>query len=321
MIGNNDDSSCGPPGKGYDNQQIPSGDGVQQERAEDAPNHHANRQAYPTAATTTTASSTEEGPQQKKTKFDMNTSSSIDMITDNNTLAEFSIPETEEDYKNEYINCLRKCDQGLFGVSNQAHQVPRNNWNKMKRIAVDQTLQKLSSIQRTNNNNMNDQYYSSDESVPPGNSGQRGPSTGLTSGEKKFITAFQHCLPLNAGFHCLRKSKICYCPCGPNLEPWRKKHNIFGVDRKCTQASFEPNALMDHLKKEGGVFEETEKGRNVTRPLCDIFHYAARVYLEFLYADWHGKGKNSILLLLGGLSMFPLFLSKNLHVYTTRLPS
>ena len=32
MIGNNDDSSCGPPGKGYDNQQIPSGDGVQQDR-------------------------------------------------------------------------------------------------------------------------------------------------------------------------------------------------------------------------------------------------------------------------------------------------
>lgn len=88
MIGNNDDSSCGPPGKGYGNQQIPSGDGVHQERAEDAPNnnHHANRQAYPTAATTTTASSTEEGPQQKKAKFDMNTSSSIDMITDNNTL-------------------------------------------------------------------------------------------------------------------------------------------------------------------------------------------------------------------------------------------
>ena len=54
---------------------------------------------------------------------------------------------------------------------------------------------------------------------------------------------------------------------------------------------------MDHLKKEGGVFEETEKGRNVTRPLCDIFHYAAKVYLEFLYADWHGKGKNSIILL------------------------
>ena len=129
----------------------------------------------------------------------MNTSSSIDMITDHNTLAEFSIPEPEEDYKIEYINCLRKCDQGLFGVSNQAHQVQRNNWNMMKRIAVDQTLQKLSSIQRTNNNNMNDEYYLSDESVPPGNSGQHGPSTGLTSGEKKFITAFQHCLPLNAG--------------------------------------------------------------------------------------------------------------------------
>jgi len=170
MIGNNDDSSCGPPGKGYGNQQIPSGD-VHQERAEDAPNnnHHANRQAYPTAATTTTASSTEEGPQQKKAKFDMNTSSSIDMITDNNTLAEFSIPEPEEDYKNEYINCLRYDDRRLFGVSNQAYQVPKNNWNTMKQNAVDQTLQKLSSIQRTNDNNDNDEYYySSDESVPPG---------------------------------------------------------------------------------------------------------------------------------------------------------
>ena len=292
MIGNNDDSSCGPPGKGYGNQQIPSGDGVHQERAEDAPNnnHHANRQAYPTAATTTTASSTEEGPQQKKTKFDMNTSSSIDMITDNNTLAEFSIPETKEDYKNEYKNCLRHEDQGLFDVSNQAHQVPKN-WNIMKRNAVEQTLQKLSSIQRTNSNNEIDEYYySSDESVPPGNSGQRGPSTGLTSGEKKFIRALQLCYPLYTGFHSsVEKQKLCLCPCGVNLKPWRTKHGIDGADSQCHKF-FKPGGLMDHLKKEGGVFEETEKGRNVTRPLCDIFHYAARVYLEFLYHGQTGGG-------------------------------
>jgi hypothetical protein len=292
MIGNNDDSSCGPPGKGYGNQQIPSGD-VHQERAEDAPNnnHHANRQAYPTAATTTTASSTEEGHQQKKAKFDMNTSSSIDMITDNNTLAEFSIPEPEEDYKNEYINCLRYDDRRLFGVSNQAYQVPKNNWNTMKQNAVDQTLQKLSSIQRTNDNDDNDEYYySSDESVPPGNSGQRGPSTGLTSGEEKFIRALQLCYPLYTGFHSsVEKQELCLCPCGVNLKPWRTKHGIVGADRQCRKF-FKPRGLMDHLKKEGGVFEETEKGRKVTRPLCDIFHYAARVYLEFLYHGQTGGG-------------------------------
>lgn len=292
MIGNNDDSSCGPPGKGYGNQQIPSGD-VHQERAEDAPNnnHHANRQAYPTAATTTTASSTEEGHQQKKAKFDMNTSSSIDMITDNNTLAEFSIPEPEEDYKNEYINCLRYDDRRLFGVSNQAYQVPKNNWNTMKQNAVDQTLQKLSSIQRTNYNDDNDEYYySSDESVPPGNSGQRGPSTGLTSGEEKFIRALQLCYPLYTGFHSsVEKQELCLCPCGVNLKPWRTKHGIVGADRQCRKF-FKPRGLMDHLKKEGGVFEETEKGRKVTRPLCDIFHYAARVYLEFLYHGQTGGG-------------------------------
>lgn len=292
MIGNNDDSSCGPPGKGYGNQQIPSGD-VHQERAEDAPNnnHHANRQAYPTAATTTTASSTEEGHQQKKAKFDMNTSSSIDMITDNNTLAEFSIPEPEEDYNNEYINCLRYDDRRLFGVSNQAYQVPKNNWNTMKQNAVDQTLQKLSSIQRTNYNDDNDEYYySSDESVPPGNSGQRGPSTGLTSGEEKFIRALQLCYPLYTGFHSsVEKQELCLCPCGVNLKPWRTKHGIVGADRQCRKF-FKPRGLMDHLKKEGGVFEETEKGRKVTRPLCDIFHYAARVYLEFLYHGQTGGG-------------------------------
>lgn len=292
MIGNNDDSSCGPPGKGYGNQQIPSGD-VHQERAEDAPNnnHHANRQAYPTAATTTTASSTEEGHQQKKAKFDMNTSSSIDMITDNNTLAEFSIPEPEEDYKNEYINCLRYDDRRLFGVSKQAYQVPQNNWNTMKQNAVDQTLQKLSSIQRTNYNDDNDEYYySSDESVPPGNSGQRGPSTGLTSGEEKFIRALQLCYPLYTGFHSsVEKQELCLCPCGVNLKPWRTKHGIVGADRQCRKF-FKPRGLMDHLKKEGGVFEETEKGRKVTRPLCDIFHYAARVYLEFLYHGQTGGG-------------------------------
>ena len=52
---------------------------------------------------------------------------------------------------------------------------------------------------------------------------------------------------------------------------------------------------MDHLKAEGGLFEEKEHGRQgkVMRPLRDIFHHAARVYLTFLYTDWHGKGKRT----------------------------
>ena len=57
---------------------------------------------------------------------------------------------------------------------------------------------------------------------------------------------------------------------------------------------------MDHLKAEGGLFEEKEHGRQgkIMRPLRDIFHHAARVYLTFLYTDWHGKGKRTKLTLL-----------------------
>ena len=148
-----------------------------------------------------------------------------------------------------YVECLREVDQELFHVSNQAHEVPRPGWDEMKQNAVENTLKELEHIKRQDYND-NEEYYSSDESLPPGCSGSpKKPSTGLTQGEIRFIKALPHCLPLNAGFHVLQVqgSRICYCPCGPNLGPWRSKHKIF-CDRVVCKKSFGKTLLSRFIE-------------------------------------------------------------------------
>lgn len=216
----------------------------------------------------------------------------------NNDSDEFVIPEDEETYKKLYVDCLREMDKPLDHVSNQAHCVPMG-WDETKQAAVETTLQKLSNIARPDNYEP-DNYdsESSDDSVPGCASSSNKPQSGLSQGEIKFIRALQFCPPIDAGFHVVRAvaSKICYCPCSSNVDPWRNTHKIY-CNRMCEKNPlFEPNHLMDHLKMEGGVYKEKEHGRPVERPLRDIYHYVTKVYLECLYGDWHGKGKMESLL-------------------------
>jgi len=252
----------------------------------------------------------DSGGHQKRTKLDQSspaaslskgalTTESIDAASSaesSNKNDAFIIPETEDAYKQAYSDCLRDCDKPTYPVSRQAHQM-RMGWTKSKAAAVEATIKQLSNIPRSDNddgdNGYDDGYSSSDDSYPPGPGASYGKNKlqkGLTPGEIKFIRALQCCPPLDAGFQVVRSlsSKICYCPCGPNVEPWRKKHGIL-LGGECAKSNFTPNYLMDHLKMQGGVYEEKERGRKVQRPLRDIYHYATKVYLQHLYRDWNGK--------------------------------
>ena len=208
---------------------------------------------------------------------------------------------TEEEHANRkaFEDCLRDMDKAL-PVWKLAHQLPmdrRNEkenskvetWNERETYAMEATITSISEdlvsgrISRTWQSQDSD---SDDESYPPR---QKTSPKDLSPMEKRFIEALPRCIPLNRGFHVtvFAASEICYCPCGPNVEPWRNQNKIF-IDACKQKKRFQPNDLMDHLRKEGGVYEEKEQGKKVKRPLKCLYHYAAGEYLRILYADWHG---------------------------------
>ena len=218
--------------------------------------------------------------------------------TEDNILADLlkttciiSIPPNEQANKDAFVACLREIDRSLDYVSDQAHQLP-GGWDEKKLAAAEKTIEELSSIRRENSTEFDDDEES-DDSDPFGRTTNSAPTVGLSLAEKNFINALPFCIPLSAGFHVLRPeaSNICYCPCGPNLEPWRERYKL-NVDHNCGKHSkmFTPNALMDHLKVEGGCYEEKRHGKKVFVPIQDIYHHATNVYLRNLFADWFRKG-------------------------------
>ena len=46
--------------------------------------------------------------------------------------------------------------------------------------------------------------------------------------------------------------------------------------------------LMSHLKVMGGVYKEKENRKTVERPMKCKLHYGTRMFLEYLYEDYHG---------------------------------
>ena len=202
-----------------------------------------------------------------------------------------AVAEDSSAIKQTYADCLRDCDKSTYGIPEQAFQRP-NGWADKKGAAAEATIELLSKLQPTTDN-LNYNSSSSEDDIP--GAAPQPPKVGLSRGEKTFIRALPYCIPLDAGFHVTPKngSGICFCPCGPNLRPWRGDHNIImNRDQECSKASFTPNALMDHLKKKGGKFREHDiKGKVVERGVWDIYHHAAEVYLKVLYTDWHGQGK------------------------------
>ena len=209
------------------------------------------------------------------------------------------VTEEEQANRKAFEDCLRDMDKAL-PVWKLAHQLPmdrRNEkenskvetWNERETYAMEATITSISEdlmsgrISRTWQSQDSD---SDDESYPPR---QKTSPKDLSPMEKRFIEALPRCIPLNRGFHVtvFAASEICYCPCGPNVEPWRNQNKIF-IDACKQKKRFQPNDLMDHLRKEGGVYEEKEQGKKVKRPLKCLYHYAAGEYLRILYADWHG---------------------------------
>ena len=220
------------------------------------------------------------------------------------------VTEEERANKKAFEDCLRDIDKAL-PVWKLAHQLPRDRWNEnesktetwnqREKNAVDATIKSLGKDLMSGRitGPGQSQYEcesdsSSDDSYPPGASRQKTPQRDLFTMEKRFIIALPHCLPLNRGFHLteFRASEICYCPCGPNVKPWRENNQI-ELDEDCDQKKkFQPNDLMDHLRKEGGVYEEKEQGKKVKRDLNCMYHHATEVYLRNLYKDWHGTGNS-----------------------------
>jgi hypothetical protein len=200
-------------------------------------------------------------------------------------------PPEEISNKDAFLACLREMDRSLDGVSEQAHQLPKG-WDERKQSAVEKTLQELAKIPRAS---MNDDDEESEDSDPFGRTTISAPTVGLSLDEKKFIEALPFCIPLDSGFHVVRPnaSEICHCPCGPNLQPWRQRYTLH-ISHICGKNTkkFTPNALMDHLKVEGGCYEAKTQGMvgKVQYPLNDIYHHATRTYLQHLYGDWFKKG-------------------------------
>ena len=192
-----------------------------------------------------------------------------------------SIPPDEQANKDAFLSCLRDIDRSLDYINEQAHQWP-DGWDKKKRDAAEKTIQALSNLPRQDDN-----YDDSDESDPFGRTTNPATTVGLSVAEKNFINALPSCIPLSSGFLVIRPnaSNICWCPCGPNLKPWRDSFRLY-VTYICDNHKFTPNALMDHLKKGGGCYEEKKK----FVPLGDIYHHATKLYLQNLFADWFGKG-------------------------------
>jgi hypothetical protein len=218
------------------------------------------------------------------------------------------VSEEEVANRKAFEDCLRDIDKAV-PVWKLAHQLPKDrwneeeskfeSWNERKKCAMEATIESISKdlmsgkIARPHQGQNECDSDSSDATYPP-RAGRTDKTNGkqLSPMEESFIKALPYCLPLDRGFHVTEfsASEICYCPCGPNVEPWRKAHQVF--PNVCDKTKrFQPNALMDHLKKEGGVYEEREQKKKVKRDLHCMYHYAAAEYLRLLYADWHGKGK------------------------------
>ncbi len=213
------------------------------------------------------------------------------------------LTEEEKANRKAFEDCLRDMDKAL-PVWKLAHQLPmdrRNEkenkvetWSERETYAMEATITSISEDLISGRitrpwQSQQECDSDSDESYPPRASHHKASPKDLSPMEKRFIEALPRCLPLNRGFHVTQfsASEICYCPCGPNVEPWRNQNKIF-FDACKQKKRFHPNDLMDHLRKEGGVYEEKEQGKKVKRDLKCLYHYAAAVYLRILYADWHG---------------------------------
>ena len=183
-----------------------------------------------------------------------------------------------DDQANENLCQMDRC---LDFVSEPAHQIP-SGWDEKSQAAAEKTIQNLVSIERVKS-----QYYDdddSDDSLPPGCAHNSTPEIGLSLDEKRFIRAlpsWSQGFPQHA-----RNRRNRRCPCGPSLKDWRKQLNLH-IDVNCGKntKNFTPDGLIEHLKKEGGCYNEKIRGKMESVGLKDIYHHATKIYLQNLYSN------------------------------------
>ncbi|KAL3789602.1 hypothetical protein ACHAWO_007760 [Cyclotella atomus] len=121
--------------------------------------------------------------------------------------------------------------------------------------------------------------------------------TNLPADLKQYIKSLRTCYLLPLGFDAeingagTKGAKLSRCPCCKSNATWRNEYkldDIITADVRCDNFKVStPKGLIDHLRDKGGTSD---------RMRCK-FHYAARMYLESLYAfnfiggDWQ-EGAN-----------------------------
>ena len=244
------------------------------------------------------------------------------------------VDTTEEERANRkaFEDCLGDIWKAL-PVSILAHQLPMDRWNEKEnkvetwnereKRAAEATIESIGEELMSGRITRAECESDSDESeiYPPR---QKTSLKDLSPMERRFIEALPRCLPLNHGFHVTNfaANDICYCPCGPKVDPWREKHQIFLDDNDCRE-SFQPNGLVAHLRTVGGVYlSEKEQRKKVKRYLKCMYHYATAVYLRFLYGDWHGPSKSykmmDLLCLIAHLPYLQSLFLSCLRVHSTQ---
>ena len=82
------------------------------------------------------------------------------------------------------------------------------------------------------------------------------------------------------------------CPCCRQNAKWRKQDGLDKlIDEDIVCDKFKacvPLGLMSHLRKMGGVYSEKVNRKLEQVPMKCKFHYGARMFLEYLYKDYHG---------------------------------
>ncbi len=189
-----------------------------------------------------------------------------------------------------FMDCLAK-DYKCIDFSGEFPTIAWNaienkseTWNDRKIRATTATIKFITDglsyghITRSQNKEYNNES-DSDESYPPRASPSKTNEKDLSTNERKFILALPNCLPLDQGFHVKnsKNSKICFCPCGNCVAPWRDTHQV-NVDMLCKRNkgnTMTPQLLMDHLKD--------IEGSTVT--VSCMLHYSTAEYLRKLHND------------------------------------
>ena len=218
-----------------------------------------------------------------------------------------NVPEDPRDLTPEQQKLRQKYKECLFNPDGEISSIPlevfveRAGWAERKREAARFALQ--AAAERRRQEEANNAGYSSSEDSYPGKMMPR--KTGLLDYEKKFIFGLTTCFPLTTNFDIIGgdTKALCQCPLSRSMVNWRTKafgEDFLDRDQKCRNG-FDSNALIMHLKNEGGT---------------SILHYATLEYLKYLYKDYYGEGEYCCVVFLINFSLHIIWISLRLPTIT-----